>query len=294
LSTSRIHLISKGRRVPFLASPALSSAEHPWAGYPFEETTGPNEPISRACFLKTTLFLCTGDEGIANRKHRGAWERHRIRPGSVFMVRRDTEIQSAWTSNPWPTMLLQLDHSKFQHIAPNEVEAIEKSLTSALTTHDDRLATLMLAMREEVREGCPSGRLFGESISLALLAYLAGRYATPGREDDPKSKLSPAQKRIVAEYVRERAAGNISVLELAMLVAMSPSHFARVFKASFGVTPYRFVMHERIELAKAMLAENKLSASQVAMTVGFSSQSHFVKVFRQFTGVTPKQFKSGF
>jgi len=294
VSTSRIKLISKGRRVPFLAAPALSSADHPWAGYLFEETNGPNEPISRARFLKTTLFLCTGGQGIAHRKHRGVWDKYRIQPGSVFIVRRDTEIQAAWTSNPWPTMFLQLDHSKFQHVAPHEVAAIENSLTSALTTDDERLATLMLAMREEVREGCPSGRLFGESISLALLAYLAGKYATPGREDDSNSKLSPAQKRILAEYVRERAAGNISVLELATLVAMSPSHFARAFKASFGVTPYRFVMHERIEMAKAMLAENKLSAIQVAMTVGFSSQSHFVKVFRQFTGVTPKQFKSGF
>jgi AraC family transcriptional regulator len=209
-------------------------------------------------------------------------------------VRRDTEIQSAWTSNPWPTMLLQLDHSKFQHIAPNEVAAIEKSLTSALTTNDDRLATLMLAMREEVREGCPSGRLFGESISLALLAHLAGKYATPGREDDTNSKLSPAQKRSLADYVRENMASDITVMELAMLVQMSPSHFARVFKASFGVTPYRFVMHERIELAKSMLVDTNLTASQVAMAFGFSSQSHFVKVFRQFTGVTPKQYKSGF
>ncbi len=50
---------------------------------------------------------------------------------------------------------------------------------------------------------------------------------------------------------------NISVTELAGLVQMSPSHFARVFKASFGVTPYRFVMQERIEGAKDMLASDK-------------------------------------
>ncbi len=89
-------------------------------------------------------------------------------------------------------------------------------------------------------------------------------------------------------------AGNISVMELADVVQMSPSHFARVFKTSFGVTPYRFVMQERIEGAKDMLARTNLSASQVAMAFGFSSQSHFVKVFRQFTGVTPKQYKAGF
>lgn len=75
---------------------------------------------------------------------------------------------------------------------------------------------------------------------------------------------------------------------------MSPSHFARVFKASFGVTPYRFVMQERVEGAKAMLATTALSGSQVATAFGFASQSHFVKVFRQVTGVTPKQYQAGF
>jgi AraC family transcriptional regulator len=75
---------------------------------------------------------------------------------------------------------------------------------------------------------------------------------------------------------------------------MSPSHFTRVFKATFGVSPYRYVMHERIEGAKDMLACGKLSASEVALAFGFSSQSHFVKVFRQFTGVTPRQFRTGF
>ena len=190
-------------------------------------------------------------------------------------------------------MVLQLDNSKLQHMAPDQVSAIESSLVSAQTTNDERLATLMSAMREEVREGCPSGRLYGESISLALLAYLAGRYATPRHVERFASRpVAVAEARLV-DYIRANLTSNISVTELAALVQMSPSHFARVFKASFGVTPYRFVMQERIEGAKDMLASTKLSASQVAMAFGFSSQSHFVKVFRQFTGVTPKQYKAG-
>jgi AraC family transcriptional regulator len=294
VSTSRIELVSKGRRVPFLSAPDFSSADHPWAGYLLEESNGQNEPISRGSFLKTTLFLCTGGQGIAHRRHRGSWERNRIQPGSVFMVRRDTEIQAAWTTNSWPTLLLQLDNSKFQHVAPEEVEAVERSLVSALTTNDHRLATLMLAMREEVRDGCISGRLYAESISLALLAYLAGRYATPRPSDSCDKSLSPAQKRRLVDYIRANLIGNISVTELAGLVQMSPAHFSRVFKASFGVTPYRYVMRERVEGAKAMLASAELSGSQVAIAFGFASQSHFVKVFRQFTGVTPKQYQAGF
>lgn len=293
MGTSRIQLLVKGRPVPFLTAPHLSSVDHPWAGYMLEEANGQNEPISRGSFLKTTLFLCTGGEGIAHRRHRGSWERNRIEPGSVFMVRRDTEIQAAWTSNSWPTLLVQLDNAMFQHVAPAEVKAVEASLVSALTTYDPRLAALMLAMRDEIRDGCLSGRLYAESISLALLSYLAGRYATPRPSGNGDKGLSRAQKRKLVDHIRANLVSNISVTELADLVQMSPAHFSRVFRESLGVTPYRFVMQKRIEGARAMLASTELNASQVAMAFGFSSQSHFGKVFRQFAGVTPKQFKAG-
>ena len=211
-----------------------------------------------------------------------------------FIVRANTEIQAAWTTNPWATMLLQLDCAKFSHIALEQGKAIEQSLVSALTTTDHRLATLMLAMRDEVKEGCPSGRLYAESISIALLTYVAGKYAgPPGGGRELVTALAPKQKRMIVNYIRADLSAGITVSELAALVQMSPSHFARVFKASFGTTPYQFVMRERVEAAKPMLAEAQMSSSQIAMCLGFSSQSHFVKVFRQFTGATPKQYQSG-
>jgi AraC family transcriptional regulator len=200
-------------------------------------------------------------------------------------------VQALWAVNGWQNMLLQLDNSRLQHIAPDEVTLIEKSLASAQSIDDARLAALMQAMRQEVREGCSSGRLFGESISLALLAYLAGKYAT--LRCGSAGSLSPAQKRCLVDYIRANLSSDITVMELAGLVQMSPAHFARSFKISFGVAPYRFVMRERIDGAKDMLKGTKMSSSQVAMAFAFASQSHFVKVFRQFTGVTPKQYRAG-
>jgi AraC family transcriptional regulator len=287
-------VVSKGRQQPFYNAPNLSSADHPWAGYLFEEMICRVEPLPSHSWPKTMLCLCTGGEGIAHWRHRGIWQANRVQPGSAFIVRRNSEVQALRATNSWQNMLLQLDNSRLQHIAPDEVTLIEKSLASAQIASDARLTALMLAMRQEVREGCTSGRLYAESISLALLAYLAGRYATPQHADNSETGLSPAQRRRIVDYVRATLTSNISVTELAELVQMSPSHFSRVFKASFSATPYRFVMQERIEEAKRMLASSNLSASQVAMAFGFSSQSHFVKVFRQFAGVTPKQYKAGF
>jgi AraC family transcriptional regulator len=287
-------MVSSGRRVSFLSRPHLTSADHPWAGYLFEESESPGVSVSRHYWQRTTLFLCTGGQGTNHWRYRGIWHEDRVRPGSLFIARAGSEIEARWATNSWPTMALQLDNSKLAHMAPEQVSAIENSLVSAFATYDDRLAALMQAVREEVQGGCASGRLYGESISLALLAYLAGRYATPRPPDNCDASLSPAQKRALVDYIRANLTDNISVTELAELVQMSPSHFARVFKASFGVTPYRFVVQERIEGAKDMLASTGLSASQVAMAFGFSSQSHFVKVFRQVAGVTPKQYRAGF
>jgi AraC family transcriptional regulator len=290
----RIELNAQGRRRPFLRAPDFASAEHPWAGCPFEETYSRNEPIARAAFAKTTIFLCTADGGVAHRKHRGTWEHHKIEPGHVFVARRDVEIEAAWTTKSWPTMCLQIDGATLRSLAGDQIETMEKSLVPAITTPDQRLAGLMLAMREEVRAGCPSGRLYGESISLALLAYLTSRYTDLGPEKTHRGCFTAAEARNIVAYIDANLTRNICVTDLAGLLQISPSHFARVFKISFGLAPYHFVMHKRVEAAKGMLERSKFSSSHIALSLGFASQSHFVKVFRQFTGVTPRQYRAGF
>lgn len=300
MSTARIQLISKGRGVPYFRNPEFRSADHPWAGYSFEEAYSNGEPLPSHAWPKTTLVYVTGpqrstgQQGSLRWKHRGVWSRDAIGPGTVSIIRRDVEIQATEPSGSFPMMVLQLDNSKMQHLAPTQVLTIDKLLGSAQVTRDLRLTALLSIICEEVREGCNSGRLYAESISLALLVYLAGKYADTRILDDRTISLAPPEKTSLVDYIRANLTSNISVTELAGLVQMSPSHFARVFKASFGVTPYRFVMQERVEGAKAMLATTALSGSQVATAFGFASQSHFVKVFRQVTGVTPKQYQAGF
>jgi AraC family transcriptional regulator len=158
LSTSRIQMTLQGRRASFLGPPVLSSTDHPWAGYLFEESETPNVSVARHYWQRTTLFLCTGGQGTNHWKHRGIWHEDRVRPGSLFIARAGSEIEARWATSSWPTMALQLDNAKLAHMAPDQVSAIENSLVSALATYDDRLTALMQAVREEVREGCASGR----------------------------------------------------------------------------------------------------------------------------------------
>jgi AraC family transcriptional regulator len=79
---------------------------------------------------------------------------------------------------------------------------------------------------------------------------------------------------------------------LAEVVRLSPFHFSRAFKQSFGLPPLRYVTSRRIERAKTLLAGDG-SITQVGLAVGFGETSSFTTAFRRHTGVTPTTFRRG-
>jgi AraC family transcriptional regulator len=74
-------------------------------------------------------------------------------------------------------------------------------------------------------------------------------------------------------------------------VRLSPFHFSRAFKQSFGVPPHRFHSHRRIERAKALLADRDMSVTRVGVVLGFSSSSSFTMAFRKVAGMTPSEYR---
>lgn len=67
-------------------------------------------------------------------------------------------------------------------------------------------------------------------------------------------------------------------------------HFERLFRATYHRPSYHYVLECRIERAKTLLREGKLSLHDVAWCCGFASQSHFTRHFTQMVGVTPARF----
>lgn len=290
---SRIEFLSRGRRVPFFDAVELRSSDHPWAGYLFEEAVGSGEPLPNHSWDKTSLLHVLKGGSSLRWRHRGMWRHDLLQAGTVSIVRRDVEIQSAIPSGRIPMMVVQLDKRKLSDLAPREVRSIDEALVSAEVADDQQLSRILAVMRSEVSNGCPSGRLFAESISLALLTYLGTRYSTPQRLIAGHHILSPSQIRAIDSFVRDNISERISITDMANLVQMSPSRFSRAFRLTTGETPYHFVMRMRVDGAKSMLMESRLSATEIGSIYGFSSQSHFVKVFRQFTNVTPRKYRVG-
>lgn len=85
----------------------------------------------------------------------------------------------------------------------------------------------------------------------------------------------------------------LDVPELARIAIMSPAHFSREFRDTFGETPHRYLQRRRIERAMALLRESDLGVTDTAYAVGFESLSTFSRTFSAIVGRTPSDYRRG-
>jgi AraC-like DNA-binding protein len=84
----------------------------------------------------------------------------------------------------------------------------------------------------------------------------------------------------------------LDVPAMARTALMSPSHFARQFRAAYGETPYNYLMTRRIERAKALLRRGDLTVTDVCMEVGCTSLSSFSTRFTELVGESPSTYRA--
>jgi AraC family transcriptional regulator len=154
------------------------------------------------------------------------------------------------------------------------------------------VATVIELMRSEIEAGCPTGSGYAVALSLALASRVASLCAAIPSEYRRAATLASKQLERVAAFIRTNLGNELTIDRLAGLVNMSPFHFARCFKQTTGLTPHQFVTRERIEHAKAMLAQGRRPIGDIALAVGFSSQSHFADVYRRVTGTSPRRARN--
>ena len=106
-------------------------------------------------------------------------------------------------------------------------------------------------------------------------------------ELDNLAHLRRARDLMDREYARP-----LDVAALARAALMSTAHFSRQFRATYGETPYAYLMTRRIERAKALLRRGNLSVTEVCMAVGCTSLGSFSARFTQLVGETPTAYRA--
>ena len=190
----------------------------------------------------------------------------------------------SWDCTPGEVLAVELEPERTRSFLHDDTRAVEPS--THLSRRDPVLARLVDCMRSEVDDGCASGRLFAEGLSLALLARLSARYGTTDAAPRPARKLSAKQLQQTIDFIDVHIGADLSIATLAAQLAMSPYTFSKLFKANVQASPHSFVLSRRIQRAEILLA-GPMSLSEIALMVGFASQSHFTEAFRRRTGRTP-------
>jgi AraC family transcriptional regulator len=131
-----------------------------------------------------------------------------------------------------------------------------------------------------------------DHLELVIGAHLVQRYgATRQRRSVVGKGLANWQRERSRELLRENLDGSVRLAELARECGLSVSHFARSFKASFGVTCHQWLTERRIERAKELLVLTNIPLYDVARESGFSDQAALTRTFHRLVGETPGRWR---
>ncbi|WP_394838665.1 AraC family transcriptional regulator [Pendulispora rubella] len=149
-----------------------------------------------------------------------------------------------------------------------------------------QLEYVLRALDAEVNDGGVHGPTFADALATALAARLVETFATvPQHRAGPR--LAPQVLHRVREKIESDLGSALTVMDLANAADLSPAHFSRAFKASFGLSPYQYILERRLSEARTALECPGARVLEVALRFGFADQAHLTRTFRLHFGATP-------
>lgn len=279
------------------AAPLATVSRHSWLGYWAHVPAGEPSVVVHRRQVTHCLIYVPNSRIHVRSLHRGRESHHDVAAGTVGFFPADGEIRSlVGEHNP--------AHDSFTLLIPR-VQAVGIAARAGLLwTIDD--APCFVASHDAIMQRC--------------MERLAAR---PSRDTDVEAWKDDAARRLVLR-IQELTDGGVpawhldtsafdrvtllrlvdyvdahlrlapTVTAMAMLAALSPSHFARKFRRSTGFSLQRFVNRRRVQASFRPLQRAACPLAHVALDLGFSSQSHFTRIFSDLTGMTPARYRRQF
>lgn len=202
---------------------------------------------------------------------------------STWQIRQKTEFAHLYFS---PALIKRFAASTYQI----DTRAIE--LTDQVFLEDERLKLLFLKYFSVKKTQSAGIELHIEQLGYEVLDYVIRSFnGFDIKQNAIAGGLSTSHRNQTYQQIMDGIGDKLTIAKLASAVNLSPHHFAKMFKLSFGESPASFINWVRIEKAKALLKTNT-SLVEISAQLGFTHQSHMTMAFKRMLGVTPARYRA--
>ena len=97
--------------------------------------------------------------------------------------------------------------------------------------------------------------------------------------------------KLTKRYIDESIYSNTTLEDIANMLNLSKAHIIREFSKNYGISPYNYLIEQKIAAAKKMLILHNMNVNEISSQLGFEDSNYFSKLFKKKTGVSPLQYR---
>jgi AraC family transcriptional regulator len=219
---------------------------------------------------------------------------HPLKAGDWIFIPNNQISGSRWSENSL-CMHLYLQSTFVNNILSTNFLEDKVDLQPIIGCKDPIVEHFLELFKTEFASNLLTDILYTEALAKALSIHLIRRYSDrqlPRNITEVYLGRSKLQETI--DYIDRHLDREITIQGLAQQARVSMSVFAHAFKKEIGISPYQFILKQRLEKSKQLLINKnaKLSISKIAQICGFSTSSAFTNRFRQKEGISPSKYRS--
>jgi AraC family transcriptional regulator len=219
---------------------------------------------------------------------------HPLKAGEWIFIPNNQISGSRWSENSLCTHLY-LQSTFVNNILSTNFLEDKIDLQPIIGYEDPIVEHLLELFKEEFASNLLADILYAEALARTLSIHLIRRYSDrslPRNISGVYLDRSKLQETI--DYIDRHLDREITIQGLAQHAKVSISIFAHAFKKEIGISPYQFILKQRLERSKQLLINKntELSISKIAQMCGFSNTSAFTNRFRQKEGISPSKYRS--
>lgn len=256
-------VIVAGNDAPFTA--AVTGTTYPHPDYRIRRSEA-----SRICVLEYVLEGA-GEITLADRTFRAsAGQTYLLRPGEAHSYCADRQ-------NPWKK--LWINYTSAYLPAMLDAYGIESGVW---TVNTRKLFEDAIAAASDNRSHIEKCRAVSDAVhGIVSTIYGAANHSRPAVTDALR----------IREELKLSLYAHLSLDTLSERLHISKSNLIRIFKRAYGMTPYEYLLGEKMEAAKALLSSTHMSVGEIAERLCISDGHYFSTLFLRRVGLRPLEYR---